>query len=183
MTDRIPPFVRVGHLDRPATLSKFKRDCEGLSTGDWSISDPAANLKLLAMPAMRALVNAGVPRPVLSLTNRTASMVAVFYAKFWTIDASRALFVAPQEAAWMRRVAAEFYHEARHAEQFFLVARFLAGKAAALTADEVAIQAGILAAVDEIASQSPLQPTVAERDAMGANRMSDNDNPRARLTA
>jgi hypothetical protein len=164
MATQPPPAVnRVGHLDLPASRQKFSQARDGLAAAQWTDGVPAANLKLVATPAMRALRDAGVLLPALNL-DATGAMGAVFYPVGWMINANRRNYEqATPSVDWMRARAVDFYHEARHAEQFFIVAGILSAKTTALTANEQAIKRVIPQSAWAAAHRTARPPTVYEQ--------------------
>ncbi|HWO21443.1 MAG TPA: hypothetical protein VNO30_21895 [Kofleriaceae bacterium] len=112
----------------------------------------ATRAELLRMELNKRLAAAGVPaitKPV-----EIDRFLSDFTPAKWTLRLSAAALADPKRAAAMA------YHEARHAEEYFRIARMLAGKkhSAAQIACEVPIEAPIAAQ----AMQQPLAPGTTE---------------------
>ena len=151
-----------------STLDAFKerqaRVVElGLKAGDGNW-----NLQRIAEPAMLALDAAGVPRPDLRLGGEELSggLGAAFFVKDWAITAARPFYIrqaAP--GADISRRAAGFYHEARHAEQFFLgaivVTRMWKWSRAA---SEQILEEDLPQSVKDAARESALRPAEENRN-------------------
>jgi hypothetical protein len=151
----------IGYLDLTDTLDRFRTAVDTLVAQTWS-GNAAAKLAMVAEPALKALDSAGVPRPKLDVADVGHGLGAIFDPREWTISASERLFPAGALTEdGKRHRAALLYHEARHAEQFFLAARAIAGKTTPTVRDtylQERLDAGAWAA----ARRSPYRPAAAD---------------------
>ena len=152
----------IGHLDQQATLQTFAQARDALDPAQWT-TDASANLALIAAPALDALRAAGVPVPQTVPAVKTQGMGGLFYPSSWTIRGSATLYGKPQgevTAAWMRARAVALYHEARHAEQYFMAAKLLTRAQGPLTGPDLGFQALVLERTWELARTAAQQAPV-----------------------
>jgi len=88
--------------------------------------DPEEQLAILAEAANRQLDQAGVPNAPVSFGSVSGGLAEFNWAT-WEITVDRADYDAFQAAGEADQNMNSVYHEARHAEQFWTVARVLAG--------------------------------------------------------
>ena len=158
----------TGQLAQDATIKTFQEAQEGLGAARWKSGEAQWNLEHVAEAAMRSLRGAGVPEPRLVVGNDTigAGLGAMFDVRTWTITAAGRGFALPRtdvDDAYMQARAAALYHEARHAEQFYLAARVIAGKRE-MSRDKWELLMGPIypGAVFEAAGQQGLTASTAE---------------------
>src|ERR1051326_2204682 len=121
----------MGALDQTTTMATFRAAQAKLTAGQWTSGDANKNLELLAGPALQALASAGIPKPGLVTADIAGGLGAMFMPDYWVIRGAKALYEQKASGitdAFVRAKAADMYHEARHAEQFFLAARMIAGE-------------------------------------------------------
>jgi len=82
-----------------------------------------------AAPALAALRDAGIPVPTVVAGDPASGYAAEFQPGRWQVVVNLARFqAAPVNEAAARRLVGDLYHEARHADQYYLAARYLAHK-------------------------------------------------------
>jgi hypothetical protein len=160
--------MAAGHLALDSTIATFNETKLKLVRSGWKGGDAKWNLERVAEPAMRALRAAGVPEPALAVADESVSagLGAAFDVRTWTITAATPRYVQPQDDvtdAEMQSCAAAMYHEARHAEQFFLAAIVIARKWKwSRSSREQILQEDLAAAVWEAAGKSKIRPSAQD---------------------
>ena len=98
---------------------------------------------------------AGVPAPVVEVAD-TGALLGQFDARGWLLQLSRAALtdLASRTSAELARLTGAARHEARHAEQWFRMAQLRAAQGR--SADEIATEMSLPAAVAAAAASSPL---------------------------
>ena len=110
---------------------------------------PLARASDYAGPALAALRDARIPVPAVVGGTPGTGYAAEFRPGNWEIVVNLARFEnAPADAAAARKLVGDFYHEARHADQYYLAARYIAAKPRGTwTADERYVRGRVLADV------------------------------------
>ncbi|MPZ84217.1 MAG: hypothetical protein GEV28_28975 [Actinophytocola sp.] len=91
-----------------------------------SSMDPEEQLAKLAVAANEQLAAAGVPNVPIQFGDAGTAW-AVFDWRPWAVTVNRDLYVQAQEAGSAAENMDTIYHESRHAEQWWTIARLLAG--------------------------------------------------------
>ena len=121
---------------------------------EWATLTPADRAGHLGDAANAQLGAAGVPAVDTGLAD--LPVAGQFVGRTWRINLDSKQFGRDAvNAALMGTIASQVYHEARHAEQTFRMARLLAGRKRARPR-AIAAELHILPAVAEEAAQSPL---------------------------
>src|SRR5205823_5839255 len=106
-----------------------------------------------------------IPVPQTVTLTSTPGLGGIFYPRTWTIRAAAGLYAKARheiDAAWMRSKAADLYHEARHAEQYFMAAKLATAKQGPLTTSEAAFQELVEPRTWEFARAAAKSAPVAE---------------------
>lgn len=124
---------------------------------DWDMyQTPEARIRMMAFAASDTLTAAGVPTPVVVADDAETS----FRAGAWRLSISKQSYSAkPANEDKAANIASTVYHEARHAEQYFNVARMLAGKGKNATEIAAEVPGGIPPRIAAEACLKPMPPT------------------------
>lgn len=127
----------------------------------WGRLTPYSRANALVNAANFELAHIDVPNVELKV-DKVDSADAVFVKEDWKMTVDRGTMSSPTvDDATMAQSASNVYHEARHAEQAFLVARLLAGRK--LKVDEIVDTFEIRADIAAKATQQPLRAPGRER--------------------
>jgi hypothetical protein len=127
----------------------------------WGRLTPYSRASALVNAANFELAHIDVPNVELKL-DKLDSAQAVFAKEDWKMTVDRGTMSSPTvDDATMGESASYVYHEARHAEQAFLVARLLAGRK--LKVDEIVDTFEIRADIAAQAAKQPLRTPGRER--------------------
>lgn len=160
----------IGELGKTTTIAAFATAQNRLSTTGWRDGDSRANLRYVAGPAMSALSTARIPPPPLWIWDSGVGMAAIFFPNNWKIRGNPHPYRLNRSEVTddvVRARAAQIYHEARHAEQHFLIARLMMTKISqkggqSLNKSEADLIAEIPEPIRKAASAQSLTPTDAE---------------------
>lgn len=126
------------------------------STKQWNtLSDDGRATKLMKY-ANAELEKAHAPKVKYTLDATSKPTGGSFDFTTWSLPIGTQGF-ANMDDAMLAEVADTVYHECRHAEQWFRIARFKAGEKPAPTASELATSLGIPTEIAETALKSPLR--------------------------
>jgi hypothetical protein len=148
---RTLPILKQVGLATDASIDTYTDHIVGMKD-ELDKATPAKRAELLMKEINARLSAAGVPqitKPVVFDGHLNA-----FSADTWTMTMSEIALADPKNAA------TTMYHEARHAEQSFRIARMLAGKKR--SAAQITAEASIEATVAEQAVGQPLAPGTTE---------------------
>jgi hypothetical protein len=138
-TGALPDLTGLGKI---ATLDRFTAAIKTLQ-GSWGPKSVDDRVKAIGAAANAELTQAGVP-PFMAVAKAQTEWKGFFQAGLWKFSISDALVtggaLSDADAAELSNTT---LHEARHAEQHFLAARFAAGPPANKTAAEIAAEQGI----------------------------------------
>src|SRR4051812_2313880 len=115
---------------------------------DWdALGTPIARGRRLVDAANDRLRELGIPAVEASLgpppdSSPLQTNDGLFTPKDWTIHLSERFFSAPPDPKTLADLGGTVAHEARHTEQWFTMARYLAGTSRDLTAEAIAAQVG-----------------------------------------
>jgi hypothetical protein len=165
----------IGNLCQTTTTAAFAQAQSALAATGWRDGQARANMQYVAGPAMSALSGAGVPRPGLWVWTQGVGMAAIFFPDRWKIRGNPHQYGqnrADVTDDMVRARAAQLYHEARHAEQYFLAARLITTRIStkggqSLNKYEADLIGAIPATVRDAASRQPLTATDAEAAEIG----------------
>lgn len=128
----------------------------------WARLTPYGRANALLTAANFELAHIDVPNVDLKVDKVGDRADAVFVKEDWQMTVDRGTMSSPTvDDATMALSASNVYHEARHAEQAFLVARLLAGRK--LKADEIVDTFEIRADIAAKATRQPLKAPGRER--------------------
>lgn len=155
----LPRLFPTG-LSRPDEAKAFGQALQAGVLADWKKLGTAAGRLAAVKNAVNArLVAAGVPEVEAGLGGGAA--VGVFMRSEWKLYINeRNLKEKGLDVAAAKELAEFAYHEARHGEQVFRIARYLAGHG--WSVGGVARKTGIPRRVAQAAKATPLQPGTAE---------------------
>ncbi|HLG75931.1 MAG TPA: hypothetical protein VKX46_05925, partial [Ktedonobacteraceae bacterium] len=156
------PAYRLG-LASPEAINQFVEAVRKIQA-DWSTLGTAEKRAAEFFKALATLLkNLAIPEPTFQLAS--LDVYGEFSYQDWKLAVdSRALSPSTISAESIKELADTFYHETRHCEQFFNVARFLAN-GEKNTAEMIAKTMPIPEAVAKQAKSSPLEKgTTAEEN-------------------
>ncbi len=116
-------FGDLDGLRSEESLDDYVNDTYGTAH---SSMDPDEQLSALATAANEQLTSAGVPYVPISFGD-AGSNWAIFDWRPWAVTVNRDLYVKAQENGEAVENMDTIYHEARHSEQWWTIARLLAG--------------------------------------------------------
>ena len=144
---------RQNGLKDPRMTEQFVSDMQGFE-GDWSAMAPAERADSIGHRINARLRDIGVPEVKIKTAPLDDGTVGQFDNPTWSIEINERNLQAPQISAYaVGKLINLVYHEARHAEQFFLIARFL--KQHGGSPADVAKRAAIPLPVCEAATKAP----------------------------
>lgn len=117
--------IRVQRLVGLAKQSRVRRAARATVRWD-AAKTPLERATDYAGPALAALEDANIPRPTIAADAPGGGYAAEFRPENWRIVVDVTKFAAEPAAERARTLIGNFYHEARHADQFYLAARYLA---------------------------------------------------------
>lgn len=117
--------VSVQRLVGLAKQSRVRRAARATVRWD-AAKTPLERATDYAGPALEALRDADIPRPTVAAGAPGGGYAAEFRPENWRIVVDVAKFAAEPTADRARTLIGNFYHEARHADQFYLAARYMA---------------------------------------------------------
>lgn len=128
-----------------------------------SSMDPEEQLAALAAASNGQLAAAGVPNVPITFGNANGNW-AEFTWSTWSVSVDRAMYLQAQEAGNAAENMDTIYHESRHAEQWWTIARLMAGL---YEMDGAAINArtGLKLEIAEAAAQDPILQSNAQTEA------------------
>jgi hypothetical protein len=145
-------------IDAKLVIGAFVAKAEELHN-NWDdtrkYADAAARLDALASAANAALSAVGVPEMGVALGG---GLECQFNAGTWAMTLPRSFFGTKPELGRMLEVASTCYHESRHAEQYFNMARMMAGQGKSKPEIKTAC-GGIESGKLDLAYSSPMPPT------------------------
>lgn len=149
-------FGDLEGLRREENVEEYVDDTFGVAH---TSMDPEEQLEALADGAHRQLGQEGVPLPPVEFGSVSGGLAEFNWAT-WEITVDRADYDAFQARGDAAENMNSVYHEARHAEQFWTVARVLAGlydmdAAAINTATDIKTEIAELAVADPILESTP----------------------------
>lgn len=176
-TDDVEAPPALGAMMKTEALQGYEAAAEQLSSkSKWDGKPPAARAKVLLDAVNEALATEKVPA-ILGLQLMEMSNPGEFVAKDWVMHMSEAIFTAPKPPK-MSVVASQVFHEGRHAEQRFLVARLIASQMPHAPASKVAKAAGVLPEIAAKACELRSEPLAPEQHAKAeAFKHATVDNP------
>ncbi len=129
----IPASEAVPHALEPTTgmeaqdKGEYLGDVKAVETG-WGGGDPNERAAAIISSVNKNLTRTGAPPVTFTLVERDADSYGQFCDSTWNIELNSKFFT-PSIAKTddMAQIADTVFHEARHAEQFYRVARLLAG--------------------------------------------------------
>jgi hypothetical protein len=160
---RSTPRLFPSGLARAGEGATFGAEAQVEAFDQWdTLGTAQARADALVVAVNRRLADAGVTTVTVGLYDGDAPTEAgSFDFPTWTMRLNRLLLnqsgLTQQDAA---DLANTVYHEARHTEQWFTMARFLAGQG--YSAPGIALQLGIPANVARDAKDRPIQPGTTE---------------------
>lgn len=176
-TDDVEAPPALGAMMKSEALQGYEAAAEQLSSkSKWDDKPPAARAKVLLDAVNEALATEKVPA-ILGLQLMEMSNPGEFIARDWVMHMSEAIFTAPKPPN-MAVVASQVFHEGRHAEQRFLVARLIASQMPHAPASKVAKAAGVLPEIAAKACELRSEPLAPEQHAKAeAFKHATVDNP------
>jgi peptidoglycan hydrolase-like protein with peptidoglycan-binding domain len=153
-------FGDLDGLRSEESLQDYVEDTYGTAH---SSMDPDEQLADLAAAANEQLAAAGVPYVPIGFGDAGTNW-AVFTWSTWRVDVNRAMYVQAQEAGNAAENMDTIYHESRHGEQWWTIARLMAGL---YEMDGAAIntQTGLKQDIADAAALDPILQSNAQTEA------------------
>lgn len=142
-------------------MGAYAGEADEAVAGWADLADREARMRHLLGPVNRRLQDAGVPACAPELPEEAATLTTgTFDHSTWSISVHDAYLGAdPPDEQALHHLMPTLYHEARHAEQHFLVARYVAGQDGDdADADDIARRLHVPGHVARAAVADPLAP-------------------------
>jgi hypothetical protein len=143
-----PPKTGLAH---PEEINSFVAQMKAVQA-DWSAKTPEQKIEHFQQVISAKFEAAGMPAPGIELMPASGGRNGEFNAKLWSLGMTATTLAKP-----MAETAGTAYHESRHAQQFFMIAKYIAKENIAPPPHEQ-IPAHILAAAKEAEATSPMSP-------------------------
>lgn len=138
------------------TVKEFAEGARGVQS-EWEKLSASERANKLGALANQALATVKVPPVTITIGELPAGAGGSFSCDTWTLTISQTIISKDSATeSELAKVSGTFYHEARHAEQYFRVARWMAGVGRSVRA--IAAHLVIPARIAQAAKDDPLEP-------------------------
>ncbi|NHZ60855.1 hypothetical protein [Massilia genomosp. 1] len=120
LTDAVAPDVRITSLAHPEVIDAFVAQMKAVEA-DWGKKSPAQKIEHLQNVINAQFEAARVPAPSISLMDLGGGRNGEFDSKTWSMGMTEETLGKRS----MAETAGTVYHESRHAQQFFMIAKYI----------------------------------------------------------